>query len=199
MGMIGVKIESDFLDYYDYLSSNRTNSLVYKRHLSDLLSKDRAIGILKRLKLKTITIGAVKDIAYLADNLVVYTDIKSGSKRLMASKDALLIYPNYLASIFYEESDGITYKILQIGDRRFRIILKGDINTEVKVIESIEEIFGVYHRNIRNPIFSIDFIPTNSGLLALDINNVEVLKNLGMYNILTAEEVISQIYRALRR
>ncbi len=198
MNTYGVKIESDFTDYYDYLSSNKTNSRVYRRLSTDLIGKDKAIGLLKRSKLKTAYTGAVKDIAHISKQLIVYKDAKRRVRSLMESDEAVLVYPNYYASVFYDESDGIVCKILQIGDRRFRVITKRDIISGMKSVVSVEEIFGIHRKSISYPIFSIDFIPTKDGLLAVGINNVEMLWGLGMDNVISAEEIIRQIYLVLK-
>ena len=47
------------------------------------------------------------------------------------------------------------------------------------------------------PIFSIDYIDTAYGMLAVDFNTVQDLQSLNMYTILQPHEVINEVFNAL--
>ena len=109
------------------------------------------------------------------------------------------MFPNCAAVPFYEESDGITLKMLQIGSRRFRLMLK---NTNLYLLREgslidIQEIKSSISYSVGLPLYSIDYIQTREGLLAIDFNYVQRLDTLGIQHYLTAEETYSEIRDAL--
>ena len=57
----------------------------------------------------------------------------------------------------------------------------------------MEEIRGEYSNWNKNPIYSIDYIPTKNGLMATDYNYVENLGNLGIDQIMSSKDVYNEI------
>lgn len=196
-----VKIISDFIDFYDYLSVNENPTGTYIRNKSDIPSKGRGLAELRRVGVKTIEAKAARDIVSASNKLVVYTDPSKhdGSGRILMSYDeANMIYPNSLASEFFDEADGFTNKLLQIGSRRFKIVFKAEpLSLKTGDIVSIDEITPSYNMLLGLPIYSIDYIPTHDGMLAITLNTVERLLGYGLEKIITAEQVISEVYNAL--
>lgn len=196
-----LKIESDFKDFYDGLSTESNPVGTYLRYKKDIPSKGNGLAELKRVGIKTIDTRAARDIVSASNKLVVYTDPERHDGRgrvLMGYEEASMIYPNSLASEFYDEAEGITNKLLQVGSRRFRVILKAKAGTlEKGEVEHIDEITPSYNMLIGIPIYSIDYISTKNGMLAITFNNVECLSDYGMEHIMSAEQVISEVYNAL--
>lgn len=199
MTNIKLKIESDFSDYYDFLSVNEGYIAKYVRKYSNSLHKNQAIAELRKLGVSTIPIGSVRQLQSLHKQLVVYTDVtkhKGEGKVIMESYEAMLSYPTCLASPYFENS-GITNKFLQIGCRRFRIVLENSSPLKTGRILSIDEIQPSYNYLVGLPIFSIDYIDTAYGMLAVDFNTVQDLQSLNMYTILQPHEVINEVFNAL--
>lgn len=194
-----LKIESDFHDFYDYLSSSDA-SVTYKRYTSRNLPRDKVFKQLQRLSVRTVPFGRVRELASSYEKLVVYTDItKHGmeGKVVLNSDEALLLYPGKLASA-YLKTMPLTYKVLVIGTNIFRVIIEDNVFPFIRgEVKSIEKARSRYEGIVREPIFSIDYVPTNSGLLAVDFNVIEHLGNLGVQHLITAEEIIEEIYNFL--
>lgn len=196
-----IRIESDFKDFYDSLSEDTNTVGTYFRYKKDMLSKGKGLAELRRIGIKTIDTRAARDIVSTSNKLVVYTDPERHDGRgrvLMGYEEASMIYPNSLASEFYIEAEGITNKLLQVGSRRFRIILKDNENSLGKgEVQHIDEITPGYNMLLSSPIFSIDYISTRNGMLAITYNNVERLADYDIQQIMSAEQVISEVYNAL--
>lgn len=190
MNLTGVRIESDFIDFYDKLSITGNEAPVYRRFKKEQMSKSEQLKFLKRLGILTIEAKAARDIVTASGKLTVYTDTKDDSKNLVLTvSDADMMYPNALASEYYAESNNVINRIIQVGSRRFRIILYNG-----SVIQ-VDELFRGYNMAIGLPIYSIDYVSTFNGMLATAFHNVE---RLDQYKLpLSAEEVISEIAQAM--
>lgn len=196
---VKLKVDSDFVDYYDSLLSTDA-VVVYKRKYGDALSKGKAIALLQRLGLQTALLGPVREIAPLSERLVVYIDPRKHrgeGKILMGSYDALLTYPNSLASPYYEGNNNITRKFLQIGSRRFRLVLKNESTFKLGEIIDFVEIQPSYNFDLRIPIFSIDYVDTRYGMVAIDFNNIECLKDLGLDRFIEPDNILYEVYTSI--
>ena len=196
-------ISSDFKDYYDTEASSvyNENSVVYSRFLSKVPGKVEELKFLNYLGNKTIPIMPVSKISMDVERVVVYMDLhghRGKGKLLMRLNEANMLYPNKLASEYFDTNPGITFKILYIGKRRFRCVLRNsDFFTENEILD-ISELPSGYNLKIALPIFSIDYVQDRSNqMLACDFNSVQRLDYLGMEKLLSANDVISEIYRAM--
>lgn len=199
MDIPSIEILTDFKDYYDSLSVS--GGYKYERYKGGLLDKGEGILVLKRLGVETIELKAARDIITRSSKVVVYTDPSrhDGSGRVVMSVDeATLLYPNSLASEYYEEAGGDILKYLQVGSRRFRILISGGrVGLNGGVVESIEELESGYNARLGLPIYSIDYISTNRGLRAITFNNIEDLSLYGLDKYIGAKDVIKEVYDAL--
>lgn len=200
----GVNIESNFKDYYDFLSCGNKAICTYNR-VREEESRGSLLKVLRESGIKTIDLKAVREHNYTDEDLVVYTDptLHGGKgKHLMKIEHAREMYGSQLASKFYKEANGITLKFLQIGSRRFRLTMQADTKElnksldEGKVID-IQELNPELNYSIMYPIFSIDYISNGSEMIAIDFNKVQKLDKLGMDKILKPEEVMKEIKKAL--
>lgn len=195
-----INIESDFCDYYDHLAFSEDTIAKYKRINKNNLTKGSAIAYMKQLGIMTIHIGTVNELSVLHNKLVVYTEPnKHGGdgKVLMSSQDAKMTYPNYLASPYYEDTAEITNKFLQIGKRRFRLVIENKNVFKFGKLLAIDEISSEHNYIVALPIFSIDYVSTKYGMLACDFNNVENLASIGLKNIINPSDIINEIYYSL--
>lgn len=187
-----VKVESDFTDFYDSLSEDKS-SVVYRRMKSDSISKNEAIRKLKNVGTDTVLTGAVKEIAHLGENLIIYTNDKNRKEKIVMESDyAVMMYPNYYSSILYKVEDKHIYSLVHIGMRRFQVMRNN------KEVTSIKEIEPIINRALNYPIFSIDYIITKKGMVATGYNNILNLGEIGMQEVITAQEVIDEIYKSIK-
>lgn len=200
--MYKIKIESDFVDYYDILSSNDSD-IVYKRVHKDREQRAKDLKFLRNLGLKTLELKQVNQ--FIRDNepIVVYTNPKGhdgSGKEIMSVDDALKIHGNCTASRYIKPDNGYSLKYLQIGKQRFALYFRkdeNDISLKMGELINIVKAEPEYNRLIGLPIYSIDYIPYKGEMIATDFNCVENLKRLGMNSIISDTEVISEIARSL--
>lgn len=197
-----MKIVSDFVDYYD-VDWNSNDGIIYER-VRKGMGRGRELKMLKELGIQTIEVKAVSEFDITNTHLVVYTNpLKHDylGKKIVDYSAARLMYENNLASKFIEEANGITFKYLQVGTRRFRVYMKNDEPLELKkgrVIE-IQEIQSSRGKQFRgNPIFSIDYINIGGEMVAIDFNEVQHLGELELERVIKKEEVTEEILKVLR-
>lgn len=189
-------IRSDFKDFYDSICSD--SGTLYNRYINKGMQRGTAIRYLQSIGVKTVEIQQVSQISSMyANKVVVYTDTtkhESKGKKIMTLDEAQRLYPSYLASIFHEDTNGITLKYLQIGVKRFRLWFKKDIESlETGPLYHIEMLEDYNSRAINVPIYSIDYIMTSTGALATDLNAVQNLEKIGMQDYISAEQVVKEI------
>lgn len=200
-GFNGIKIESDFTDYYDNIGANTKFVGIYKRYMINE-SKGKLMKQLKDQGIKSLELKAVRDFDNSVKQLVIYTNPKlheSKGKILMSLDDARMLYPTYLASEFYNEADSEFLKYLQIGYRRFTLKMKsGDKNKFGDcLVTDIKEMTPDLNYLMMKPIFSIDYISNGKEMIAIDFNMAQRLSKLGIDKIMTAEQVMSEIKKSM--
>lgn len=188
-------VQSDFQDYYDKFCSNQ--GIIYRRYRNESLQRGKALSKLREFGVKTIEIKQVSQIIRAeASKVVVYTDVyghSSKGKKLMDLDEALALYPNTPASIWYD-AGGITLKVVQIGVRRYRLWFRREHDgLGLGEFRKIERLDDFPNKLIRLPIFSIDYIPYGDLMLATDFNQVEELGKLGFDRWITGDEVVKEI------
>ena len=199
-----IKLVSDFVDYYD-LAFNSAGSTEYKRMLSESMPKGKALNWLRLHNIPSIETKPVNAFSIYDRQLVVYTDPKlhSGKGKIICSyNEAINNYGNYLGSAFVDGTDGISLKFLQVGSRRFRIMMKNDkdgIELNPGIVTDISELKPEFNYFIYNPVFSIDYISCNNKMLAVDFNEVQSLSELGIDKLISPEDVVAEIEKSLRR
>lgn len=196
----GVKITSDFSDYYDYLS-NDGSSIVYDRKEKDRQSRGKDLAFLRSLGIRTIEIKQPKDWIGSGEQLVVYKNprLHHGEGKIITSiDDALLMYGNYPATLLLKPDDGLTCKYLQLGKRRFTMYFQSKEPLKIGELISINETSLQFNESIKFPIFSIDYLMVGGQMLATDFNTVENLKEIGLDKYLKPEEVLIEIERYFR-
>lgn len=194
-------IKSDFTDYYDVLNNTGSN-LVYNRYISECKQRGAALKFLRNIGVKTVELKQVNKFFREDGNIVVYTDPRAHNglgKKIMTVDEANQAYTNYIASHYYDKTDGLTLKYLQIGRRRFTLYYKKDnpLSLELGNLIDIKESQPYYNRLIGLPIFSIDYIPDGNEMVATDFNEVQNLSSIGADKLLSSEEIIIEIIDAL--
>jgi len=196
------KLNSDFKDYYD-AAFKKESQICYNRFKSTGRGRAEALTYLKSLGIPTIKFGAFSSFDYKTPEFVVYTNPKLHDglgKYVYSFYDVATQYRNYLVAEHAQGTQGYTLKYLQIGERRFKLTLHNpnykNVLSEGKVV-GITELEKGYNFNIRLPIYSIDYVVKDRMPIAIDFNEVQELSRLGMDTILSAEEVVNEVKKAL--
>lgn len=198
-----IKLESDYTDYYDDIFSD-DGDIIYKRLTSDCMPRGKALKFLSELGVPTIEIGQVTNFNIIAyDKLVVYTNSKQHGgvgKQIVTNERARSYYSNYLATPYIEDTNGVSLKYIQIGRIAIQIGLQNR-NNGVDIISgdvtSINRIDVGLNNLIKLPIFSIDYIPVNGIMTAIDFNSAENLGRFGLDKVVTPEEILEELSKIL--
>ncbi len=198
-----ISIQSDFKDYYDYLS-NPDSTIVYKRFNKVNSTRAEDLNFLRSKGIKTIKCGSIKKVlSPSSQKYVVYTDPTSHKfegKHIYTTLDVLNQYSNCIISEFMEIYGGYTVKYLQIGERRFRIMFFNPDYKE-KLVEgnmvAIEELPRQYNYALGLPIYSIDYISNGLEMIAVDFNRTQSLQSIGIDKKIKAEDVAMEVENAL--
>ena len=199
-----IKLFSDFRDYYDD-AFNPNGTVAYVRKYSECMTKSKAMSW---LKIHNVPCLDIKPVAHFNPafnkEVVVYTDPKlhgGKGKILMSCREAIETYPNYLGSSFIEGTDGVSLKFLQVGGRKFHVVMRNSNYMNCLApgdVVSVEELRPGFNYSVSIPIFSIDYISYNGSMIAVDFNQVQSLKDLGFDKIMTPEEVVKEIEKSIR-
>lgn len=197
---MNISINSDYTDFYDSLAY-KDSTIIYNRFLSNSMQRGKALKFLNNIGIKTLEIKQADKFYGNDEKIVVYTNPKGhggNGKKIMTVSDAIITYPNCLASHYYEESD-ITVKYLQIGKRRLTLTFKkyDKYSLDIGKLIDIKEIPSEYNRLIGLPIFSIDYICYNNEMIATDFNEVENLHKINIDKYISADDVIKEIIESL--
>ena len=189
---MSIKINSDYVDFYDDMNDDKS-IYIYSRFKSKMKQRGTALKHLRTLGIKTIELKPVSSFCKWDGNIVVYTDVFAHDgmgKKVMAVEEAQAFHNNCLASKYYES---------QIGN--VRVTLKYEKETELTLdkgkLVDIDMNKTDYNRLIGIPIYSIDYISGNEVMLATDFNEVENLRNLGLDEYITKEQIVELIKGSL--
>ena len=197
----GIQINTDFQDYYDHLGNREDPLFVYNRYYGQSMPRGEALNFMRDKGIKTVDIGLARDFIYMYNKVVVYTDVMAHQfkgKQIMSTREAMEMYPAYLTTPYYETTNGVTIKFIQVGRRRFNITLKKYVDSvEEGEIIKLDEATPMYNHDIRKPIYSIDYIFDGEGMVCIDFNEVQKLEGYGIENIMTPQEVMDEIKDAI--
>ena len=196
-----LKLMSDFVDYYDiWLDAKGYN---FHRYVHSGMSRGPMFRYLESIGIQTVKYGQVSEVCEMYNGkVVIYTDSNKHAgegKILMDSKRALVDYPNYLCSVYENEKEGESVKYVQLGLYYFKVDCKSysDWRSNIgKIKNNLLEVDCGYHKDIKMPLFSIDYVHTKNGLKAIDFNYSEMIKNTEIETILTPREAAYSIKRA---
>lgn len=202
------RIISDFEDYYDkYFEENIKEEyagedicFVRKRAY---VNKVLELKALKDIGIPVINIEPINKIFNVnnKDLIVVYTDISGhngNGKLVLDFNEANMLYSNRLCSKLSKQYDGYTYKFLQVGQRKFWLVIENDKYLRESRLVKINEFQKGYTRGINIPIFSIDYTLVNGIQTAVDFNTAQNLSKLNFKNYMSEEEVSLEIYNCLK-
>lgn len=191
-------LESTFTDFYDKKLAEYDN-IEYKRSRPKADARGLELNELRKIGIPTLEVKAVSLYNSSVEELVVYTEPHKHDKEGKIVTDletARLMYRNNLASPFYRKCCMFTIKYVQVGKRRFRVFFLGKRDESVfedGQVMKIEELYSQYNTVIKEPIFSIDYISTDFGLIAIDFNKVQNLGKIGLADYMTDDEVCQEL------
>lgn len=191
-----MKLLTDFVDYYDELLSkcgSEDTETTYERKLSDSVSKVEDLKYLRSIGIETIDIRPVSKLID-SSKIVVYTNTKKHmgeGKQVVSTNDAYNMYFNHLGCEYYTGNEN-TCKMLQIGSKRFKLVIrnKGLVETEILEIEALNDDL---HYTVDYPIYSIDYVNKLGNMIACDFNRVQKLKHLGLEKYIPPALIVNEI------
>lgn len=188
-----MKLSTDFQDYYDELLTRFEDDRVYIRNLGDSDGKFAELKFLRGLGFETIDLKPVSKIIN-ANKVVVYMNTKKHmgqGKQVLQYRDAYDMYFNTVCSEYFEGNE-YTYKILQIGCKRYSLVIKNEGLVE-KEIERLECLPDGLTNGIDYPIYSIDYINRNGKMVACDFNKVQKLSHIGFDKYIPASVIVNEL------
>lgn len=202
-----LKIESNFIDYYDNTAKSYNvpsiSDKCYDRNIRSYVHKAQSIKFLKALGVNTIQLKPVSQLGVYDDDVVVYVDDtlhECQGKIVVSAKIALRDFSNCVCTHYYPDVCK-TYKVLQIGEKRYNISFdkthNGAEDFSHGLLSDIHQLTPAYNKNIKLPIFSIGYIETKTDMIATDFNEVEKLYRLNFNNVLKPEDVVAEILKTL--
>lgn len=202
------RIISDFEDYYDKYFEDNIKKEYAGEEISFIRKRcyDNKVMELKALKdigISVINIEPINRIFNVqnTDLIVVYTDISGhngNGKLVLDFNEANMLYSNRLGSKLSKQYDGYTYKFLQIGIRKFWLVIKNDQYLRESELVGIQEFEKGYTKGINIPIFSIDYTLVDGVQTAVDFNTTQNLSKLNFKTYMSEEEVCLEIYNSLK-
>lgn len=202
----GLRVISDFTDYYDTALINSDECIEYRRIVRETPSRWKELKMIADgMGIKTIPIEIVGDTYGTGNEWVVVYLNENGhgreSKTLLRKSEAAIGYPYKMCSKYHIEANNITFKFLQVGKRRFNLTLKNEnglaLFDEGRVID-VKELIPGYNYILKEPIFSIDYIMTTDGEIAVDFDRYPNLSKLNFMYTMNGEEVAREIVEAIQ-
>lgn len=201
-----LKLYSDYRDYADEMFDRE--GLPFLRFSEDVLSKRNQFSLLEAARFESPANNYLYKLlhySYQPEKYVVYTNPTSHrgeGKILLTRKEAMLLCASgkheplleCYASQFIETEFPQSHRILNIGNRQFRINYSSDdawrSNCGNVKVEFDEEIFG--SMKIPSPLdgralWAVDFV---AGYYAVDLNSSPGLKGSGIEDVLKPSEVV---------
>lgn len=194
MNPYSIRLNSDFLDYYDHWFDNSTSPLVFDRISTGGMSRSEMFDLFTSINLLTPRYGKVRDLGLAEYDLaVVYLDEKShrGEGKIQISYTrARALYPDHFASEYMYPSC-ISYRYLKIGSREFWLSYfssndwrsnYGDVLIYILKKDIWEDLSFPKVEGLDNyPLFAIDFVRDNMyKYYAIDFNVAPQVKGTGI-------------------
>lgn len=183
-----VYLITDFHQYYDHYLHNPRSQVKFYRMTRSGLSRSEMFYLFHNMGLKTPACGTINLLSTILspqDRIVVYKDEYSHQgkhKEVVTIKEASIMNPSLFASRYMYYKEGISVRLLGIGNYQFIYTYKSDDwrsnygnvkieHTPYALSESIRD----KCRKITYPLFAIDFVYKNNKgrspcLLAIDYN-----------------------------
>ena len=220
-----MKLLSDYDQWYDGVFDDRPPTFHRLAFTAGGLSKRAQFDLFASLQLPTPIHGTVAELAATiasqrwpglaaqppaalrsAFRCVVYLDEhahRGEGKELLNLEEALARYPQVLASV-YVPADGIpaAFRLVRFGRWGFWLRQEGAAGQWQSNRRDREVILEKNRWDSPNPIarvlWAIDFIPSPTGLLAIDFNTAPQLVTLGEAKALSDEEVALELEHVAR-
>lgn len=203
--MTQIKLDTDFQDYYDGLLVNgATQGSVWKRKINGGHTRSELFELLHKMGVPTVEYGSVRGCR--EGQCVVYTDSRGhmgNGKSLMETTQARMIHPNSLCSVWHPEAGLVTYKVIQIGLKRYQLTMQGASPLKEGRVVNVLRLADSPEYPSLSPIYSIDYIRVGNGtqmsVVATDLNLTQPLGYLGFAGIMSAADVVQEIMNTFKR
>lgn len=205
-----IKLESDFLDYYDHWFDGSDSNITFERMSTGGMSRREMFQFFADNGIKTPEFGQVTDIWNTIDkslcNIVVYVNERahrSECKILMKFGQSMQHARDCFASRHIpsrENERAVSERFLAIGDLFFWLKYSSDDfwrsnygNVEIEIVPKTE--YEKYpYIGFGLPLYAIDFVRSVDNILyAIDFNIAPQIKGTGIEDIVPARKVVYEI------
>lgn len=215
-----MKLKTDYVQFYDHVFDEALPVFHRMAFTPGGLSKGAQFDLFARLGLNTPPHGTVQDLAArhrhscprwsapaaAAENVhcVVYLDEyahRGEGKVLLSLSEAAAKYPGALASMFYPQREApVAFRHVRFGGLGYWLRQRGGPAGWRSNVADQEEVLAKEEAPAACPVprvlWAIDFIPSPTGLLAVDFNTAPDLTTLGETGALSAAEAQRELLRA---
>lgn len=212
-----MRLESDFTDWYDFAFS-KTGPL-FRRMSKGGPTRSLVFRWLAAHGYQVPIHGKVSEVFLMKPNLtqepvyekrqvVVYLDERAHrgeGKVLLPIRDAYTKHPDSLCSLYcpsYDSHESVSYRLLQIGDRRWWLRYRSFGNWQSNHGEGDIHCYGELTKQwaIPLPLYAIDFVQAHDGsYLAIDFNKAPGLQFTGLEKSIQGGEIVDLIESGMRK
>jgi len=191
--MVGIRLETDYLDYWDQevaLFQNLEEALTFQRRRYPPMSIQEQFNLLAQIDLSPPLSGTAKEIAESGANtcstqVLIYANPLGAMSTIakLPLEDAIAYYPDHFCVQFLESAQGIVQHI-QIGNRAW--ILKTEFSKAIASpsLTLLGETEPFYHPLLQKfPIFSVELVPLEN-MRAVAFSSTPLLQGTGIDKIL---------------
>jgi hypothetical protein len=224
MGHFGIKLESDFSDYYDadMCSTPYAKEFLFKRLSNERPDYPSQLSILKQaglpvpeygklsqiLQKRTAGLGELANIEGASEMFDILVFIENKLKKI-SLKDAHRLDSNTFACEYIPVNPmhiGHIVRYIHLGDTGIWLDIFSIEDTwkvgynnkvDIQLISKSSRINPEFLRHFSSPLFSIDFIKIKDELLSVGYHNAPNLKNMGLEAHLSVDSVSSHIIRGI--
>lgn len=222
-----IKLESDFLDYYDHWFAGRweTADAVLDRRSRTELSRESQFWIMEQQGLHTPYHGYLPDAVGAGFDLdayyVVYTDPyahRGEGKVRVSLREAYKKYPDaycskWVSGSYSRRMEPMSYRLLGVGDQMYTLRYEGSplewrSNYGDGVDVTWERGWGIEDQvdfNSDNPfpeypLWAVDFVSNQWGeLVAVDFNTAPQIRGTGIEDGIRSEEIYEAVEKKMWR
>jgi hypothetical protein len=222
---MGIKLVSDFVDFYDFEFSDPNGDSVFRRVTTDGLDRYEMLVYLEKLEFLVPLYGTAKELSDMMEpheEIILHTDIyahRGDGKERSTIAEALAKCPETLATRFIPfdvpntppEVKGLSWRYLQVGTETFWLQYTSTEDWRSNCGEGDVELFFRDKTQLFNnhqykdlliykyPLFAIDFVPSGEDLYAVDFNIAPQVRGTGVNKILSASDAAKAITTAYER
>lgn len=207
-----IRLISDFIDVYDPWFDQNPNLPIFRRVVKDGIGRPAQLSLMALFGLPVPPHGPVWALADCrCSHLVLYKDVHAhwGEGMILLPKDeALIKWPEFYASGYIEPTEGkaVSYRYISIGGVEFWLKCRstdawrsncGRVDVQLLFREEWPKL--TFEIPQFAPLFALDFVLSDSGLVAVDYDSAPLIRGTGIEKYMRPEAIAAAIKDAFIR